>query len=107
MQGDHNRGPAGTAREFSRAELARYGGSRGPTYVAVDGVVYDVTGSGEWRGGLHRELHWAGQDLTAYLAEAPHGMETLLRYPVVGTLTGDVPATSADPPKPNARPGIT
>ena len=75
-------------RTFSRAELARFSGSPRSAYVAVDGVVYDVTDSGEWRGGLHRELHWAGQDLTAYLADAPHGIETLERFVVVGLLRG-------------------
>lgn len=57
-----------------------------PAYVAYEGRVYDVSRSGEWRRGLHRDLHWAGQDLTAFLVEAPHGTETLERFPVVGIL---------------------
>lgn len=73
-------------RRFSRAELARHDGSRGRCLVACRGLVYDVSASPEWRGGLHRNLHWAGQDLTAYLPDAPHGIETLARFPVVGLL---------------------
>jgi len=75
-------------RVFSRRELTRYDGSRGAVYVACRGVVYDVSASAEWRGGLHRDLHWAGQDLTSYLADAPHGLETLARFPVIGTIDG-------------------
>jgi predicted heme/steroid binding protein len=57
--------------------------------VAYEGRIYDVSLSPEWRDGLHRNLHWAGQDLTAYLVEAPHGEENLSRYPVVGRLLLD------------------
>ena len=68
------------------AQLARHDGERAPAYVACDGLVYDVSASGQWRGGLHRDLHWAGQDLTAALADAPHGRETVRRMPCVGRL---------------------
>lgn len=79
---------------FTRAALARFDGRRGRSYVALDGAVYDVSSSAEWRGGLHRELHWAGQDLSAYLPEAPHGREVLARYARVGSLAenGEDPA---------------
>ncbi len=70
---------------FSRASLARHDGDRFPAYVACQGMVFDVSQSPEWRNGLHRNLHWAGQDLTAELADAPHGFEALFRCPRVGT----------------------
>lgn len=73
-------------RSFTRAELSRHDGDRAPAYIVYGRTVYDVSRSPEWRQGLHRNLHWAGQDLTAELAEAPHGVETLLRFPVVGRL---------------------
>ena len=69
---------------FSRTSLARQDGDRRPALVACRGLVYDVSASPEWRGGLHRGLHWAGQDLTDQLAEAPHGIEALIGHPVVG-----------------------
>lgn len=71
---------------LTRAQLARHDGERAPAYVACAGLVYDVSRSSHWPGGLHRELHWAGQDLTAALADAPHGMESVLRMPVVARL---------------------
>lgn len=77
-----------TLPSYTRASLARFDGSRGVALVACGDKVFDVSASGEWRGGLHRGLHWAGQDLTRYLADAPHGVETLERFPVVGRLVG-------------------
>ena len=39
---------------FNQTELAKYNGQDGqPAYVAVDGVVYDVTGVAAWAGGKH------------------------------------------------------
>lgn len=73
-------------RLFSIQELRRHDGDRGPAYVAYRNQVYDVSASGEWRNGLHRDQHWAGQDLTEFLALAPHGEETLARFPVVGII---------------------
>lgn len=78
-------------RAFRPAELARLDGTRGPAHVACEGLVYDVSASPEWRGGLHRGLHWAGQDLTDALRDAPHGIATLARCPCVGRLVGAPP----------------
>ena len=74
----------GRGRPFSTADLRRHDGERGPAFVAYRGRVFDLSASREWRSGLHRGLHWAGQDLTTALGDAPHGEETLLRFPVVG-----------------------
>lgn len=60
------------------------GGS--PVYIAFEGKVYDVSESWHWRGGSHWSLHNAGADLTAEIADAPHGREMLERFPVVGLL---------------------
>ena len=51
--------------------------SVGPKYdryvlPAFDGYVYDVTDCPKWRTGMHEQLHFAGQDLTSELPEAPH-----------------------------------
>ena len=74
-------------REFTREELAQYNGKDGqPAYVAVDGVVYDLSEAGAWPDGQHNGFE-AGQDLTDALAnEAPHDESKLERYPAVGTL---------------------
>jgi predicted heme/steroid binding protein len=76
---------------MTRAELRRHDGDAAPAFVAWQGRVFDVSASREWRRGLHRGLHWAGQDLTAELDAAPHGVEKLLRCPEVGRLVDDGP----------------
>jgi predicted heme/steroid binding protein len=61
---------------FTERELQQYDGSRGkPAYIAYEGVVYDVTASSLWRGGMHKDLHYAGTDLTRTLRKAPHSAE--------------------------------
>ncbi len=74
-------------REFAEYELRRYDGSRGnPVYIAYNGLVYDVTTSAHWYTGMHRNLHYAGQDLTGELADAPHTDLVFRKFPVVGKL---------------------
>ncbi len=74
-------------RRFTREDLAHYNGKDGaPAYVAYEGKVYDVTPSLLWRDGRHQALHRAGEDLTGSLDEAPHGLEFLTKFPVVGIL---------------------
>jgi len=40
-----------------------------------------------WQDGRHQVLHAAGADLTASLDEAPHGVDLLARFPVIGMLS--------------------
>ena len=73
--------------ELTLEELAAYNGKDGkPAYVAVDGVIYDVTNSARWRNGEHNGFS-AGQDLTEIIkGQSPHGTSTLSRMPVVGKI---------------------
>jgi predicted heme/steroid binding protein len=74
-------------RDITPQELARCDGSGGaPAYVAVAGLVYDVTDSWHWRGGRHQVIHRAGGDLTQELEGAPHGADLLARVRPVGRL---------------------
>jgi predicted heme/steroid binding protein/uncharacterized membrane protein len=57
-----------------------------PAYVAYKGVVYDVSASTRWRGGLHMRRHNAGQDLTSELPGAPHDESVFQKVPAVGKL---------------------
>jgi len=68
-------------------ELAQYDGKDGsPAYVAVDGVIYDVTDVPQWKNGEHNGYS-AGQDLTDIIKnESPHGVSKLRGIPVVGQL---------------------
>lgn len=68
-------------RRFSERELRYYAGEFGrPAYIAYNGVVYDVTHAPNWRGGMHRNLHYPGLDLTRSLASV------FQRVPRVGIL---------------------
>jgi len=77
-------------RTFTERELQQFDGTRGkPAYIAYEGVVYDVTASSLWRGGLHKDLHYAGTDLTRTLRKAPHTAEVFTHATVkrVGRLS--------------------
>lgn len=75
---------------FTKEELRLYNGKNGaPVYVAYQGRVYDVSNSSLWRNGRHQVLHYAGQDLTDELEQAPHGAEMLERFPLVGKLRSE------------------
>lgn len=70
----------------TRAQLAlRNGQDRPEIWIAFQGVVYDVTKSRLWRNGTHYE-HFAGQDLTEELADAPHGQFVFTRFDAIGHL---------------------
>lgn len=73
-------------RVFTLSELKQYNGRNGkPAYIAVSGVVYDVTNVSAWSGGTHHGYS-AGQDLTQAIQYAPHGTSVLQNLPVVGKL---------------------
>jgi predicted heme/steroid binding protein len=79
-------------RVFTERELQRFDGSRGqPVYIAYEGVVYDVSASPLWRSGLHKDLHYAGTDLTRTLRKAPHTAEVFAHTTVkrVGRLSNE------------------
>ncbi|HAR19138.1 MAG TPA: cytochrome b5 [Cytophagales bacterium] len=71
---------------ITRKQLAlRNGNDREEIWCAYNGLVYDVTKSRLWRGGKHYE-HWAGQDLTQELKNAPHNEKVFDKFKVVGKL---------------------
>jgi predicted heme/steroid binding protein len=70
----------------SRGQLAlRNGQDKPQIWIAFRGIVYDVTESKMWRNGKHYE-HWAGQDLTPELEDAPHTEQVFERLKIVGKL---------------------
>ncbi|MDF2888798.1 MAG: cytochrome b5 [Lacrimispora sp.] len=91
-------GPTGTAQPgegtqpapltyFTREQLAQYDGKNGaPAYVAVDGVVYNVTNNRLWAGGNHFWGLSAGRDLSVDFASCHPGAMVLSVLPVVGYL---------------------
>lgn len=73
-------------KEIPERMLAlRNGQDKPEIWIAYRGIVYDVTQSRLWKKGMHYE-HWAGQDLTSELPEAPHGEEVFKELPVIGKL---------------------
>jgi predicted heme/steroid binding protein len=73
--------------ELSLDELAAFNGENGqPAYVAVDGVIYNLTNSKLWKEGQHNGFQ-AGADLTSAIKEkSPHGVGKLDGIPIVGKL---------------------
>lgn len=74
-------------KTFTPEELAKNDGSEDrPTYVAVDGKVFDLSDSKKWIKGVHMKRHKAGCDLSGDIQAAPHGNDVLLRFELVGKL---------------------
>lgn len=73
-------------KEITRAQLAlRNGQDKPEVWIAFKGFVYDVTASRLWRKGKHYE-HWAGQDLTDELKDAPHTEQVFEKFKIIGVL---------------------
>ena len=71
---------------YTKQQLAlRNGQDKPEIWVAYLGLIYDVTESRLWRNGKHYE-HWAGQDLTEEIGDAPHTASVFEKFEVVGTL---------------------
>ncbi len=71
---------------ITHSELAlRNGVDREEIWVAFEGKVYDVSASRLWRNGKHYQ-HWAGQDLTAELIDAPHTDRVFKDFQVVALI---------------------
>lgn len=77
----------GAGENLTSEELANYDGKEGrPGYIAYNGVIYDVSKSGNWFDGVHFFRHPAGADLTRFLKLAPHGETNILKMPKIGQL---------------------
>ncbi|GJM61932.1 hypothetical protein PEDI_24840 [Persicobacter diffluens] len=73
-------------KEYTKGQLAlRNGQDKEEIWVAHEGIIYDLTKSRMWRNGQHYE-HWAGQDLTEELADAPHSEKVFEKFSPVGKL---------------------
>lgn len=76
-------------KTFTREELAEFDGQDGrAAYIAVDGIVYDVTDVSEWQGGTHAKGRFmAGKDYSDEIKNvSPHGTGMLSRATEVGVL---------------------
>ncbi len=74
-------------QKFTKEDLKQYDGRNGaPAYVAFKGIIYDVSPSYHWQNGQHWVVHFAGTDLSAEMEQAPHGVDLLEVFPIVGEL---------------------
>jgi predicted heme/steroid binding protein len=72
--------------EYTRQQLAlRNGQDKPEIWICYDGLIYDVSESRLWYNGKHYE-HWAGQDLTEELKDAPHTEYVFARLKIIGVL---------------------
>lgn len=72
--------------QITKAQLAlRNGQDKDQVWIAYLGNVYDVTSSRLWLKGKHYE-HWAGQDLTDELKDAPHTEKVFEKFKIIGIL---------------------
>jgi predicted heme/steroid binding protein len=75
-----------TLPTYTRQQLAlRNGTDKEQIWIAYQGLIYDLTASRLWRNGKHYE-HWAGQDLTAELKDAPHTAKVFDKFEPIGRL---------------------
>jgi predicted heme/steroid binding protein len=75
---------------YTKFQLAlRNGTDKEETWIAYKGTIYDVTRSTLWRFGKHYE-HFAGQDLTTELPDAPHTEAVFERLKKVGRLLDEI-----------------
>ena len=73
-------------RQIKKKTLALRNGSDKPEiWIAYKGFVYDVSASRLWKNGKHYE-HWAGQDLTEELMDAPHTAGVFDKFIKIGML---------------------
>ncbi len=97
-QTHYARFPGMSEKTYTREELAEFDGKDGkPAYVAVDGVVYDVSGSALWRDGNHVRAHDAGADLSREITMAPHPKDRLERLLRVGVVADPIAVQAATP----------
>ncbi len=71
---------------ISVAELAKNDGKNGhKAYIAVDGIVYDVSNIAAWKNGQHNGFS-AGNDLSKGILTSPHGKAVLAKLTAVARL---------------------
>lgn len=74
-------------KTYSKSQLALHNGQdKEEIWCSYKGKIYDLTKSRMWTNGRHYE-HWAGQDLSDELIDAPHQEQVFEKFTVVGLLS--------------------
>jgi len=71
--------------KLTKKELKSINGINGKVLIAYRNKIYDVSESQLFKFGLHFNNE-AGNDLTDFLIEAPHGEEVFKKFPIIGEL---------------------
>jgi len=75
-------------KTISSSELTTSNGKSGkPCYIAVDGIVYVISGIAQWVDGLHTtsgDKARCGKDLSEVIKQSPHGRRVLSLLTKVG-----------------------
>lgn len=70
-------------KNFTKETLAQYDGIHSPQkYIAVDGIVYDVTDNSHWINNHHGYI--PGRDYSEEIKSAPHRKKVLDSLKIVG-----------------------
>lgn len=73
-------------KTYTKTQLAlRNGLDREEIWCSYKGWIYNLSASRLWSNGTHYE-HWAGQDLTDELIDAPHDQQVFKKFLIVGKL---------------------
>ncbi len=81
---------------YTRAQLALRNGTEKPEiWCAYKGIIYNVSKSRLWNKGQHYE-HWAGQDLSEELEDAPHTERVFDKFEAIGRLVQPPDETEED-----------
>jgi predicted heme/steroid binding protein/CheY-like chemotaxis protein/uncharacterized membrane protein len=77
----------GEEKRFTIHKLKEFDGKEGrQAYISFKGKVYDISNSVLWKNGIHQGTHFAGNDLSGSIVNAPHSEEVLLKFHVAGVL---------------------
>ena len=73
-------------KSYSKAQLSlRNGQDKEEIWCSYNGNIYELSKSRMWANGQHYE-HWAGQDLTDELKNAPHDEKVFEKFKIIGVL---------------------
>ena len=82
--------------EYTLTQLAEFDGLNGAkAYIAVNGIVYDVTNEDEWDNGTHQGMHLAGTDATAIFGQSPHSQAFLDGLTQIGVVVEETAENSS------------
>ncbi len=79
-----------TEHNLTIKELKNFNGKDGKkAFIAVDGVIYDVSNSKAWKNGMHKGKK-AGEDVSDVINKSPHGKSVLNNLEIIGKIIKEI-----------------